>query len=147
MAVDGTIVPISGNGGRIAQARVHVRGGLRVFSVYFWHSEGWTLRSEALLEAVLKQAKTTRHPWLTAFDANMCPEDVEESVVSKGSDACSSSKRSVDMQIERPKGGWVERTHDYVMACNSLKGKSHRCVKAAQSRVFCGREREKEIQE
>ena len=27
-----------------------------------------------MLEAVLKQARTTRHPWLLARDANMCPE-------------------------------------------------------------------------
>ena len=40
-------------------------------------SEGWTPRNEALLEAVLEQAKTTRHPWLIACDANMCQEDVE----------------------------------------------------------------------
>ena len=50
---------------------MNVRGGLRVYSVYFWHSEGWTLRNEALLEAVRKQARTTRHPWLIACDANM----------------------------------------------------------------------------
>ena len=30
-----------------------------VFSVYFGHSEGWTPRNEALLEAKLKQAKAT----------------------------------------------------------------------------------------
>ena len=46
---------------RIAQARVNVRGSLRVFSVYFWHSEGWTPRSEALLEAVEKHARVTKH--------------------------------------------------------------------------------------
>ena len=40
-------------------------------------SEGWTPRNEALLEAVLEQAKTTRHPWLIACAANMCLEDVE----------------------------------------------------------------------
>ena len=48
---------------------------MRIFSVYFWHSEGWTPRNEALLEKVLKRARTTRHPWLIACDANMCPED------------------------------------------------------------------------
>ena len=37
-----TIVSISGNEGRFAQARVNVKGGLRVVSVYFWHSEVWT---------------------------------------------------------------------------------------------------------
>ena len=58
-----------------AQAWESVRGGLRVFSVYFWHSEGWSPRNEALFEAFVRQANTTRHPWLIACDANMCPED------------------------------------------------------------------------
>ena len=68
-AEEGAIDSISGNEGRIAQAWVRVRGGFRVFSVYFSYSEGWTPRNEALLEAVLKQARTTRHPWLIACDA------------------------------------------------------------------------------
>ena len=72
------IESIPGNEGRLAQAWVNVKGGLRVFSVYFWHSEGWTVRNEAPLEAVLKQARTTRHTWLIACDANMCPEDFEK---------------------------------------------------------------------
>ena len=37
-------------------------------------------RNEALLETVLKRARTTRHSWLTARDANMCPEDFEKSL-------------------------------------------------------------------
>ena len=45
---------IPGNEGRIAQAWVNARGGVRIFSVYFWHSEGWSSRHEALLE-VLKR--------------------------------------------------------------------------------------------
>ena len=65
-AEEGAIVSIPGKEGRIAQAWVNVRGGLRVFSVYFWHSEGWTPRNEALLEAVVKQAEVTRHPLLVA---------------------------------------------------------------------------------
>ena len=79
-AEETAIESIPGNEGRIAQAWVNVRGGLRVLSVYFWHSEGWTPRNEALLEAVLKQARTTGHPWLMACDANMCPEDFEKSL-------------------------------------------------------------------
>ena len=55
-AEEGAIKSIPGSEGRIAQAWVNVRGALRVFSVYFWHLEGWTPRNEALLEAVLKQA-------------------------------------------------------------------------------------------
>ena len=46
---------------RIAQSRVNVRGSLCVFSVYFRHSEGWTPMSEALLEAVVMQARVTKH--------------------------------------------------------------------------------------
>ena len=82
-AEEGAIGSNPGNEGRIAQAWVNVRGGLRVFSVYFWHSEGWTLKNEALLEAFLKQAKTTRYPWLIACDANMCSEDFEKSLPEK----------------------------------------------------------------
>ena len=75
---EGAIDSIPGNEGEIAQAWVNVGGGLRVFSVYFWHSEGWTPRNEALLEAVLMRPRVTRHPWLIACDANMCPEDFEK---------------------------------------------------------------------
>ena len=32
-------------------------------------------RIEALVEALVKQARTARHPWLIACDANMNPED------------------------------------------------------------------------
>ena len=64
-------------GRRIAQAWVNIKGGLRV--VCFFHSGGWTPRNEALHEAVVKQAKTTRHPWLEAGDANTCPENFEKS--------------------------------------------------------------------
>ena len=79
-AEEGAVVSIPGNEGGLAQAWVNVRGGLRVFSVYFWHSESWTPRNEALLEAVVRRAKTTRHPWLVACDVNMCPEDFEKSL-------------------------------------------------------------------
>ena len=103
---EGAAASIPGNEGRIAQAWVNVRGGLCVFSVYFWHSEGWTPRHEALLEAVLKQTRTTRHPWLIPCDANMCPEDSETSLcVPKGPDACGGSKRSIYVQVVRPRRG------------------------------------------
>ena len=66
---------IPGNEGGFIQARVNVRGSMRFFSAHFWHSEGWTPRNEALLEAVLKRARITKHPWLVACDANMSPVD------------------------------------------------------------------------
>ena len=51
---------------------------MRVFSEYFWHSKGWTPRNEALLEAVVKQVKDSRRPWLIGCDANMSPEDLRK---------------------------------------------------------------------
>ena len=51
-----------------------------MFAAYFWHTEGWSPRNEAILEAVLKRARTTKHPWLIACDANMSPEDFEKSL-------------------------------------------------------------------
>ena len=58
---EGEVKLFQGNEGLIAQAWVNVRGGMRVLSVvvYFWHSEGWTPRNEALMEAVVKQVRTT----------------------------------------------------------------------------------------
>ena len=70
---EGAVASIPGNEGRITQAWVNVRGCIRVFSENFWHSEGWSSRNEALLEAVLKRALITKHPWLVACDANMSP--------------------------------------------------------------------------
>ena len=102
-AEEGAIESIPGNEGRIAQAWVNVRGGLRIFSVYFWHSEGWTPRNEALLEAVLKRARTTRHPWLKACDANMCPEDFEKSLwFQRETMHVVVTERSIHVQVKRP---------------------------------------------
>ena len=39
---EGAVTSIPGNEGTIAQAWVNVRGGMRIFAAYFWHTEGWT---------------------------------------------------------------------------------------------------------
>ena len=63
----------------------------------------WTPRNEALPKAVLKQARTTRHPWLMACDANMCVEDFEkESLVPQGADVCGGTERSIYVQVKGP---------------------------------------------
>ena len=46
---------IPGNEGRIAQVWANVRGGMRKFAAYFWHTDGWSRRNEAILEVVLKE--------------------------------------------------------------------------------------------
>ena len=77
------------------------------------------------MEAVVKQARTSRHPCLIACDADMCPEDFEKSlwlqsrhmfikVPREGVSTCRS---------KGSKGLLIERTYDYVIASHSLKGK------------------------
>ena len=82
--------------------------------MHFWHSEVWTPRNEALLEAVVKQANTTRHPWLVACDAYTYFEKslwfhwVQMHVVApKEASTCRSTG---------PEGEWIERTYDCVIA-------------------------------
>ena len=76
---------------------------LRIFSVYFWHSDGWTPRNEAIIEAVLKRARTTKHPWLIACDAHISPEGSEKRLWFRNDrmNACNSTRRSVDVQIRK----------------------------------------------
>ena len=123
-AEEGAIESIQGNEGRIARAWVIVRGGLRIFSVYFWHSEGWTPRNEAILEAVLKRAGTMKHPWLIAYDANMNPEDSEKSLWFRKDQMHVIAPEGVSTcRSKNAKGEWVEKVYDDVIACNSFKGK------------------------
>ena len=42
---EGAVTSIPGDEGRITQAWVNVRGGMRIFAAYFWHTEGWTPRN------------------------------------------------------------------------------------------------------
>ena len=75
----GVFIAVDSNPGAVVgvkqEAAASIPGdeGVRVFSVYFWHSEGWTPRNEALLEAVLKRARM-------AGDADMSPVDFERSL-------------------------------------------------------------------
>ena len=126
---EGAIESIPGNEGRIAQAWVNVGGGLRIFSVHFWHSERWTPRNEALVEAVLKRARTTRHPWLIACDANMCPEDSEKSLWFQRETMHEVAPKG-DVQVERPKRGKIshmEMVEDFEPRLPLWLRKERRC--------------------
>ena len=99
--------------------------GKWVFSVYSWHSEFCTPRNEALFEAVVKQVKATRHPWLIACDANMCPEFSEKCLwFQSGQMFVAAPKDASTCRSKGSKGEWIEGTYDYVVACHSLRGKS-----------------------
>ena len=56
---------IPGNEDRITQAWVNVGEVCEFFGVFMALGR-LTPRNEALLEAVLKRARVTRHPWLVA---------------------------------------------------------------------------------
>ena len=75
------------------------------------------------MEAVVKQARTTRHAWLIAGDANMCPEDIEKSLWFQ---TCSSRRQGKPSQLadqKAHKGKLIERTYGYVVASRSLQEK------------------------
>ena len=120
---EGAVMSIPANEGKIALVWVNVRGGMRIFAAFFWHSGRWSPRNEAILEAVLKRARTTTQPWLIACDADMSPEDFDKSfwfrkdqmhvIAPEGESTCRS---------KNAKGEWVEKVYDIVIACNSLKG-------------------------
>ena len=113
------VMSIPGNEGRIAQAMGECQRKLRIFSVYFWRSDA---ENEAVLAAVLKRARTTKHPWLIACDANISPEDSEKRqwfrndrmhvTAPEGVSTC----RSKNAERE-----WVQKVYDHVIACNGLK--------------------------
>ena len=92
----------------------------RIFGI----QKGGRLRTEALMEAVVKQMRTTRHLWLVACD-NMNPEDfkkslglTEKSMFFETLDERISTCRSKDANDEL-----IRRTYDYVIANQSLQGK------------------------
>ena len=105
------------------QAWVDVQGGMCVFSVYFWHSERWTPRNEALLEAVLKRARVTEHSWLMACETNMSPAESEKSLwFRRNRMHVAARKDASTCRSKGAKGEWIERTYDNVITCKSLKG-------------------------
>ena len=108
-------------------------------------------RIEALMEAVVKQVRTSR---LIACDANMCPEDFEKSQWLQSRHMCIKAPGGEvsTCRSKSPKGEVIERPYDFVMASRSLQGdirnmecleafaKPHRAVSFVVGRV-------KEIQE
>ena len=97
---------------------------MRVFSKNFVHSQGWTPRSEALMEGVV-QKKTTWHPWLIACDANTCREDFEKSLwfQSRHTFIKEPWEGVSTCRSQGPKGELIERTCDRVFTSRSLQGK------------------------
>ena len=90
---------------------------MRVFSVYFWHSEGWTPRNEVLLEAVLQRARVTSHSWLMAFDASMSPVEFQKSLwFQRNQMHVVAPEKSSTCRSNGTKGEWIETNYDPVIA-------------------------------
>ena len=90
-----------------------------MFAVYFWHLEGWTPTNQALMDAAVKQARTSRHPLSFACDANKNPEDFKNSLwhtswhmfmeaLGEGISTCRS---------KGPNDESIGRAYDYAIAC------------------------------
>ena len=93
---------------------------MRLFAVcVFWHSEGWTARNKALMWAVVKQARSTKHPWLFACDANMDPEMFKKSTWHKDKYMFIEVPGEENLHLSTPRaqnGELIERTFDYTIA-------------------------------
>ena len=97
------------------------------FSLCFRHSEHWTPRNEALLEAVLKRARVTKRSWLLTCYANMSQQSFEKSLwLQRNWMHVVAPKEASTCRSKSAKGEWIERSCDSVIACNSLRGKSHK---------------------
>ena len=112
---------------------------MRVFAVYSWHSERWTPRNQALMEAVVMRARTTRHPWLIACYANMCPEGFKKSLRLQGRHMFIEAPREggSTCRSKGPIGEFIERTDQ---ECG--RGGRFR-IKTTHGGHFLGRKRER----
>ena len=117
---EGAFKSFPGNEGIIAQAWVNVRGGMWVVAKCFWYSAGRTPRHEALMDAVVKQARATGHPRMVSCNANMSAEEFGRSLWYQNRHMCIKGGVST-CRAKRSNGEMIERTYDYVVACRSLK--------------------------
>ena len=125
---------------------------MRVFSVYFWHSEGWTPRNEVLLEAVLQRARVTSHPWLMAFDAYMSPVEFQKSLwFQRNQMHVVAPEKASTCRSNGTKGEWIETNYDPVIAWSKKKMSQLEVVENFESSLHKAVsffvEREKEMQE
>ena len=71
----------------------------------------------------MRQARSTRHKWLIACDANMCPEDFEKSLWFQSRHMFIKAPRGrvSTCRSKSPQGELIERTYDNVIASRRLQ--------------------------
>ena len=67
-------VGLEGNAGSVAEMR-NIFKMVYISSWYFWHSEGWRVRNEALMSRMLKMVANARSHWIIVRDAIMDPTE------------------------------------------------------------------------
>ena len=76
---EGAVESTPGNEGRIAPALTNVRGWIAGFRrVSFLRSDRWTMRIDAPMEPLVKQAGTASHRCLVMRDAAMDPREFRQ---------------------------------------------------------------------
>ena len=75
----------------------------------------------------MRRATVTRYSWLVARDANMNPAEFEKTSGFRGTRCMwQLRKKASTCRSKGAKGEWIEKVYGFVIACNSLKGKSRR---------------------
>ena len=69
--MEGMLMEYKRTKGCSAEAWVSCQGGLHVFVAYFWHSQDWSPRNEALMESVISSATGSKGPLIVACDGTM----------------------------------------------------------------------------
>ena len=101
-----------------------VGGGLRRFCRALLALEGWTPRNDALMEAVVKHVRTTRHPCVVACDANVDLRELRPGLWFKEERMFIEAPHE-DVSIRRStgsKGELIERACDFVIVSKNLQG-------------------------
>ena len=111
--------------GRIAKMWFNCQGGLYVFAVYFWHTEGETPRNQASMEAVLISVVSTdvmafaelrQGEWVKLADAYVVPTQRRDLHVWSNDSSRSASWKDVelcgDQHVFYRQGRQVQVTED-----------------------------------
>ena len=98
--------------------------------VYFWHSEGWSVRNEALMSTVLNVFANTRSHWIIACDAHMEANDFAQGHWVKEARARvkAPTQGSATYCAKGAGGLEIRKTQDYFVVSESLDGKIENVV-------------------
>ena len=62
---------------RVAVGWADVMGGMAIISAYFWHSEGWSCRNQAIMSQIITIVRRLGCLWVLGADFNMEPDELQ----------------------------------------------------------------------